>query len=225
MFHSDDASPSVMSTDLPAGVYLLDVREDDEWAAGHAPEAVHIPVGAIAERAGEIPQDREVYVICRSGARSAYAAQALRARLEDGQRGRRHDRLGRRGPPHDQRDRRGALRRLTGAEWMMVDIWYTPVCPDVHHLAQRGVEERSGESRGRGQARGRTPERPRRAAAPRATVIVQPESIWSSTSRTGPSRPPLSASRSSSGTASARHSEASRCALLCRRGPGPSGVA
>jgi rhodanese-related sulfurtransferase len=77
MFHSDDASPSVMSTDLPAGVYLLDVREDDEWAAGHAPEAVHIPVGAIGERAGEIPQDREVYVICRSGARSAYAAQAL----------------------------------------------------------------------------------------------------------------------------------------------------
>ena len=55
MFHSDDASPSVMSTDLPAGVYLLDVREDDEWAAGHAPEAVHIPVGALAERAGEIP--------------------------------------------------------------------------------------------------------------------------------------------------------------------------
>ena len=77
MLHSDDANPSVMSTDLPAGVFLLDVREDDEWAAGHAPEAVHIPVGTLAERAGEIPQDREVYVICRSGARSAYAAQAL----------------------------------------------------------------------------------------------------------------------------------------------------
>ena len=77
MFQSDDANPSVMSTDLPAGVYLLDVREDDEWAAGHAPDAVHIPVGTLAEHAGEIPQDREVYVICRSGARSAYAAQAL----------------------------------------------------------------------------------------------------------------------------------------------------
>ena len=77
MFHSDDDNHSVMSTDLPAGVYLLDVREDDEWAAGHAPEAVHIPVGALAERSAEIPQDREVFVICRSGARSAYAAQAL----------------------------------------------------------------------------------------------------------------------------------------------------
>jgi rhodanese-related sulfurtransferase len=77
VFHSDDDNPSVMSTGLPAGAYLLDVREDDEWAAGHAPEAVHIPVGALAERAAEIPQDREVFVICRSGARSAYAAQAL----------------------------------------------------------------------------------------------------------------------------------------------------
>ena len=71
------AVPEVLSTDLPAGAFLLDVREDDEWAAGHAPDAVHIPVGTLAERAVEIPQDREVYVICRSGARSAYAAQQL----------------------------------------------------------------------------------------------------------------------------------------------------
>ena len=77
MFHSDDIQPAVVSTELPAGVYLLDVREDDEWAAGHAPDAVHIPVGALNVRAAEIPQDHEVYVICRSGARSAYAAQAL----------------------------------------------------------------------------------------------------------------------------------------------------
>lgn len=77
MFHSDDVQPSVLSTDLPAGVFLLDVREDDEWAAGHAPDAVHIPVGALSGRAAEIPTGREVYVICRSGARSAYASQAL----------------------------------------------------------------------------------------------------------------------------------------------------
>ena len=77
MFQSDDAQPEVMSTDLPAGVFLLDVREDDEWAAGHAPEAVHVRLGELAGRTEEIPQDQEVYVICRSGARSAYAAQAL----------------------------------------------------------------------------------------------------------------------------------------------------
>ena len=77
MFQSDDAQPEVMSTDLPAGVFLLDVREDDEWAAGHAPEAVHVRLGELSARTEEIPQDQEVYVICRSGARSAYAAQAL----------------------------------------------------------------------------------------------------------------------------------------------------
>jgi rhodanese-related sulfurtransferase len=71
--------PEVMSTDLPAGAFLLDVREDDEWTAGHAPEAVHVRLGELGARVGELPLDREVYVICRSGNRSAYAAQALAA--------------------------------------------------------------------------------------------------------------------------------------------------
>jgi rhodanese-related sulfurtransferase len=70
-------TPSILSTALPTGAYLLDVRENDEWVAGHAPDAVHIPVGSLAERSAEIPDDREIYIICRSGARSAYAAQAL----------------------------------------------------------------------------------------------------------------------------------------------------
>jgi rhodanese-related sulfurtransferase len=69
--------PEVMSTDLPAGAFLLDVREDDEWTAGHAPDAVHVRLGELAGRVGELPRDREVYVICRSGNRSSYAAQAL----------------------------------------------------------------------------------------------------------------------------------------------------
>jgi rhodanese-related sulfurtransferase len=72
-----DAEPEVLSTDLPDGAFLLDVREDDEWAAGHAPDAVHVRLGDLGTRAGELPRDRGVYVICRSGARSAYAAQAL----------------------------------------------------------------------------------------------------------------------------------------------------
>jgi len=69
--------PEVLSADLPAGVFLLDVREDDEWTAGHAPEAVHVRLGDLGARVSELPRDREVYVICRSGARSAYAAQTL----------------------------------------------------------------------------------------------------------------------------------------------------
>jgi rhodanese-related sulfurtransferase len=74
-----DAVPEVLSTDLPAGVFLLDVREDDEWTAGHAPDAVHVRLGELGVRVDELPRDREVYVICRSGARSAYATQALTA--------------------------------------------------------------------------------------------------------------------------------------------------
>lgn len=77
MFQSDDAQPQVVSAEVPDGVYLLDVREDDEWVAGHAPEAIHVRLGELNEHSGEIPRDQEVYVICRSGARSAYAAQAL----------------------------------------------------------------------------------------------------------------------------------------------------
>jgi rhodanese-related sulfurtransferase len=77
VFQSDDAQPEVMSVNLPAGIFLLDVREDDEWAAGHAPDAVHVRLGELSARTDELPRDREVYVICRSGARSAYAAQAL----------------------------------------------------------------------------------------------------------------------------------------------------
>jgi len=69
--------PEVMSAELPAGAFLLDVREDDEWAAGHAPGAVHVRLGELGARVGELPRDREIYVICRTGVRSAYAALAL----------------------------------------------------------------------------------------------------------------------------------------------------
>jgi rhodanese-related sulfurtransferase len=71
------AVPEVLSTDLPAGAFLLDVREDDEWAAGHAPGALHIRLADLGARTAELPGDREVYVICRTGTRSAYATQAL----------------------------------------------------------------------------------------------------------------------------------------------------
>jgi rhodanese-related sulfurtransferase len=73
------AVPEVLSTDLPAGAFLLDVREDDEWAAGHAPGAVHVRLREVGAHVAELPRDREVYVICRTGHRSAYAAEALAA--------------------------------------------------------------------------------------------------------------------------------------------------
>ncbi len=68
-----------LPAELPAGVTLLDVREQDEWAAGHAPEAVHIPMGDLAARLDDLPADDEVYVVCRSGGRSARVTAYLNA--------------------------------------------------------------------------------------------------------------------------------------------------
>jgi rhodanese-related sulfurtransferase len=59
------------------GAVLVDVREDVEWAAGHAPDALHIPLRQLPARLREIPDHRPVLVICRSGRRSAEAAATL----------------------------------------------------------------------------------------------------------------------------------------------------
>ncbi|MEU8295750.1 rhodanese-like domain-containing protein [Micromonospora sp. NPDC048909] len=63
--------PTVTVNDLADDIYLLDVREDDEWAAGHAPGAHHLPMMELPSRLAEVPTDQEVAVICRSGGRSA----------------------------------------------------------------------------------------------------------------------------------------------------------
>ncbi|MFM7030826.1 MAG: rhodanese-like domain-containing protein, partial [Micrococcales bacterium] len=52
------------------GAYVLDVREDDEWAAGHVPGATHIPLGELEARINEVEDGGRVWVICRSGVRS-----------------------------------------------------------------------------------------------------------------------------------------------------------
>jgi rhodanese-related sulfurtransferase len=58
-------------------VWLLDVREPHEWAAGHAPSAHHIPMGEIGARQDELPADAPIVVVCHSGVRSAMVVQAL----------------------------------------------------------------------------------------------------------------------------------------------------
>ncbi len=57
---------------------LLDVREDDEWRAGRIAGSSHIPLRALAERLGELPSDRTIVAVCRSGNRSAAAVRGLR---------------------------------------------------------------------------------------------------------------------------------------------------
>ena len=68
-----DADEAVRS-----GAMLLDVREDVEWARGHAPGATHIPMSELAERIGELPLDRLIACVCHIGGRSAAVAEALR---------------------------------------------------------------------------------------------------------------------------------------------------
>ncbi|MDH6225990.1 rhodanese-related sulfurtransferase [Streptomyces sp. MJP52] len=73
--------PTVQVSDLKDGDFLLDVREDDEWRAGHAAGALHIPMSEFVARYGELteaaPQDGRVNVICRSGGRSAQVTMYL----------------------------------------------------------------------------------------------------------------------------------------------------
>jgi rhodanese-related sulfurtransferase len=66
--------PEVDANAVPDDAYLLDVREAEEWVAGHAPTAVHIPLGELQQRLSEVPAGDTVYVVCRVGGRSAHAA-------------------------------------------------------------------------------------------------------------------------------------------------------
>lgn len=59
------------------GAFLLDVRTQEEWNAGHIPGAVLIPLDQLSGRAGELPEDQEIVIYCRSGNRSAQALDLL----------------------------------------------------------------------------------------------------------------------------------------------------
>jgi len=63
---------------LDTGSVLVDVRGPGEWRAGHAPEALHIPLDQLTRRLAELPADRRIIVVCRSGHRSAVATGVLR---------------------------------------------------------------------------------------------------------------------------------------------------
>lgn len=56
---------------------IVDVREPGEWAQGHIPGAIHIPLGSLAMRAKDLDPGRPVIAVCRSGNRSLTAAEIL----------------------------------------------------------------------------------------------------------------------------------------------------
>ncbi|MFI8290416.1 rhodanese-like domain-containing protein [Streptomyces sp. ms191] len=73
--------PSVDVASVPADALVLDVREDDEWAAGHVEDALHVPMSDFVARFGEVTEavadGRRAYVMCRVGGRSAQVTQYL----------------------------------------------------------------------------------------------------------------------------------------------------
>lgn len=88
-----DITVDGLNARLRAGepVQMLDVRESYEWAEGHIPGAIHIPLGQLQARMHELDRAQPVVAVCRSGNRSTWAAMALQqagfadvANLEDG---------------------------------------------------------------------------------------------------------------------------------------------
>lgn len=70
----------VAVNEVPAGAQLIDVRETDEYAEVRAQGAVNIPMSEFVGRINEIDVDRDIYVICKLGGRSAQVAEYLEQR-------------------------------------------------------------------------------------------------------------------------------------------------
>jgi len=60
------------------GMLMVDVREQDEWDAGHSPDAILVPLSELAERVAELPTGTRFLVVCHSGMRSLRATSMLR---------------------------------------------------------------------------------------------------------------------------------------------------
>ena len=72
--------PSITAAAVPDGAFILDVRELDEWEAGHPPGAHHVPMMTIPARMADVPTDEQVVVLCRHGHRSAQVVGFLASR-------------------------------------------------------------------------------------------------------------------------------------------------
>lgn len=82
LFHKDNSHLEVTVTEVDKAIEqdthtVVDVREPDEWQEGHIAEAVHIPLGELSSRAGELPAGKPVFTVCRSGKRSITAIEIL----------------------------------------------------------------------------------------------------------------------------------------------------
>jgi rhodanese-related sulfurtransferase len=63
--------PTVSADTVPDDAVLLDVREPDEWVAGHVEGAVHVPMNAVPAVLDRLDRDDQIVVVCKVGSRSA----------------------------------------------------------------------------------------------------------------------------------------------------------
>ncbi|WP_038057408.1 rhodanese-like domain-containing protein [Thermus amyloliquefaciens] len=73
-----NVGPEELYRALEAGAVVVDVRTPQEFASGHVPGALNLPVEAIAQWGDSLPKDKPVYLYCRSGNRSRQAAEYLK---------------------------------------------------------------------------------------------------------------------------------------------------
>ena len=71
------AGPAQAAALVEGGGFLLDVREESEFSAGHAPQARNVPLSQLVDHLQKVPENRTVVTVCRSGSRSAHAARLL----------------------------------------------------------------------------------------------------------------------------------------------------
>lgn len=74
---------------VPENTLLVDVREPDEWAEGHIPGAMHLPLSQLQEKSGgakpvQFPAGKKIIIYCRSGRRSLTAIEILKAQGHTG---------------------------------------------------------------------------------------------------------------------------------------------
>jgi rhodanese-related sulfurtransferase len=73
-----DVNPIQAQLMVRQGAVLVDVRDRDDWRAGHPPDALHIPLHELGDRTAELARDRTLVTVSQSGAHSAMIAGALR---------------------------------------------------------------------------------------------------------------------------------------------------
>jgi len=74
-----EVEPLAVEDLVNGGAVVIDVRELDEWSAGHAPQARFIPMGQVEARLDEVPREGTAVIVCRSGARSHTVTQFLKS--------------------------------------------------------------------------------------------------------------------------------------------------